>query len=55
MFPVEAGADFNYDAFSADPLSYFNQDIAIINGSAPEAFTPWLTTLDALVQSLTVG
>jgi hypothetical protein len=55
MFPAEVPADFNSDAFYADPLSYFNQDIATLNAAAPGAFAPSLTTLDAVVQSLAIG
>lgn len=55
IFPAEVGADFNFDAFYADPLSHFNEGTATLNAAGPDAFAPSLTTLDAVVQSLAVG
>jgi hypothetical protein len=55
MFPAAVAQDFNYDAFMADLSWQFNGNIATLNAAAPNAFTPWLTTLDALVQSLAIG
>ena len=55
IFAAEVPADFNSDAFYADPLSYFNQDIATLNAAAPDTFAPLLTTVDAVVQSLAIG
>ena len=52
LFPMEMPADFDYNAFIAGMTQYFTDSIATLNGAAPDAFAPSLTTLDTLVQSL---
>jgi len=55
MLPAEVGADFDWDAFYAEPAPYFTDLIATLNAAAPDAFTPSLATLDAMVQSVSFG
>jgi hypothetical protein len=55
MLPAEVGADFDWDAFYAAPAPYFTDLIATLNAAAPDAFVPSLTTLDAMVQSVSFG
>jgi hypothetical protein len=52
LFPMEVPADFDYNVFIAGIDQYFADSIATLNGAAPDAFAPSLTTLDALVQSI---
>lgn len=52
-FPAEIPADFNYETFTATFTDYLIQSVASLNAPAPEAFTPVLTALDALVQTFT--
>ncbi len=50
-FPVPAGGiPFNKD----DPAAYYEAIAKHLNAAAPETFTPNLTTLDALIQSINV-
>lgn len=53
-FPAEIAADYDYDALSADYLGYLNESIALLNSAAPSDFTPDISTLDALVQTITL-
>lgn len=52
-FPAEIPADFNYDTFSADFINYLTESVSKLNSAAPEAFTPALSALDGLVQTIT--
>lgn len=51
LFPMDTPADFDYEAFVQNMNTYFAESVATLNGAAPEAFAPSLTTLDALIQS----
>jgi heat shock protein HslJ len=54
-FPVEIAGDFDYDAFNAKFIDYLNESVGKLNADAPDAFSPSLTTLDALAQSFTIS
>jgi heat shock protein HslJ len=54
-FPVEIAGDFDYDAFNAKFNDYLNESVGKLNAAAPDAFSPSLTTLDALAQSFTIS
>ena len=54
-FPAEFPADFDYDAFIAGINDYFAESIATLNAADGEAFVPALSTLDGIIQSITVG
>lgn len=51
VFPTELPSDFDPEAFMEQLSEYFAQSVAQLNDAAPDAFTPSLTTLDAMVQS----
>lgn len=51
-FPADFPADFDNDAFVAGMTEYLNQSIAQINTGADSDFTPTLSELGALVNSL---
>jgi len=52
MFPARVGAkEANHQAKRW--LKYLNESIATLNGATPDAFTPPLTSIDALVRSIT--
>ncbi len=53
LFPAETPPDFDAEAFIETINDYFAESIATLNDASPDAFTPALTTLDALVQSFT--
>jgi heat shock protein HslJ len=53
LFPAETPTDFDYEAFIEGINDYFAESIAILNGASPDAFTPSLATLDALIQTFT--
>ena len=52
LFPEEIPQDFNYDAFVAGFADYMSQSVATLNAAAPGDFSPTLSQLDALVQSI---
>jgi len=54
-FPAEYPTDFDYDAFTAHLHEYFNDSITALNAADGEAFVPALSTLDSIIQSITVG
>jgi len=54
-FPAEYPADLDYEAFAARLHDYFNESIATLNAADGEAFVPALSTLDSIIQSITVG
>jgi len=51
LFPAETPPDFDYDAFITGINDYFTESIATLNEASPDAFSPSLTTLDAMIQS----
>jgi heat shock protein HslJ len=53
MFPSEYPADFDFAAFAEQFDQYLTDSTAQLNDAAPEDFTPSLTTLDAMVQTMT--
>lgn len=53
-FPTEFPADFDYDAFIKSINEYFADSIASLNAADGEAFVPALSTLDSIIQSITV-
>jgi heat shock protein HslJ len=53
LFPAETPADFDYDAFIETINDYFAQSVTTLNDASPDAFTPSLTALDAMVQTFT--
>lgn len=55
LFPAEIGQDFDIDAFSQQFESYLNESTATLNNAMPEDFTPSLTALDAVIQSLALA
>jgi hypothetical protein len=55
LFPSELPADFDYEAFAASLMDYFTDSTALLNDATPEAFSPSLTTVDAVIQSFAFG
>lgn len=51
LFPAETPADFDYEAFIETINDYFAESVATLNDASPDAFTPSLTALDAIVRS----
>lgn len=54
-FPAEYPVNLDYDAFAARLHEYFNESIATLNAADGEAFVPALSTLDSIIQSITVA
>lgn len=62
VFPVKTGIlpeeidyqDFDYAAFEAEYLSYLDEIAFSLNDFPPDLFTPSLTTLDAVIASLSI-
>jgi len=54
LFPAELPADFDAGAYFAAIDQYLADTRATLSGAAPTAFTPDLTALDALVQSIEI-
>lgn len=54
-FPAEYPANLDYDAFVARLHEYFNESITALNAADGETFVPALSTLDSIIQSITVG
>ncbi len=54
LFPAQIAPDFNMDSFVATMQQYNIDSIATLNAASPDAFSPSLNTLDALVASFRV-
>jgi len=54
VIPNEIPADFDYEAWSPNIVTEFNNTISAINGAAPTDFAPSLDTLDAVVRSFSL-
>ncbi len=54
-FPAETPADFDYDTFSAGFMDYLTESIGLLNNAAPTDVMPQVATLDALIQTITLG
>jgi heat shock protein HslJ len=54
LFPAELPTDFDFAAHEANYTTYLTTTQETIRGAAPDAFMPNLSTLDALVQSITI-
>ena len=54
LFPAQIPPDFNMDSFVAGMQQYNADSIATLNAASPDAFSPSLNTLDALVASFRV-
>jgi heat shock protein HslJ len=52
-FPAEIPSDFNYETFTADFINYLTESVNKLNSAAPDTFTPSLSALDSLVQTIT--
>jgi heat shock protein HslJ len=52
MFPESIPADFDMDTFNAGFADYLAQSVDQLNQATPESFTPSLTTIDAVIQSI---
>jgi heat shock protein HslJ len=52
LFPADIPSDFDTAVFQQEMATYLPESIATLSSAAPENFTPNLTTLDALVQSM---
>ncbi len=52
LFPESTPSDFDYNSFSADYATYLQQSVETLNNASPDDFSPSLTTLDALIQSI---
>lgn len=55
LFPAEIPADFDYDALSQDYLAYLTESITTLTNATPDDFSPSLTTLNELVQTISFG
>lgn len=55
LFPSEMPADFDYDEFSANLMTYLDEVVATLNAGTPGDFSPNLSLLDNLVQSMQVA
>ncbi len=55
LYPASQPADFDYDAFVATVDAYYAEQVNTLNTASADSFTPSLTVLDALVQSIQVG
>jgi hypothetical protein len=53
-FPAEYPADFDYEAFMANFIPYLNESVAALNNAAPQAFSPSLVDVDAIIQSMQI-
>lgn len=54
VLPTEIASDFDYNAFSDNYYDEMNATIETINSAAPNAFSPTIASLDALVQSIRI-
>lgn len=54
-FPTEFPSDFDYEAFAAQYTDYTNESVVALNATAPDDFSPSLTNLDAMIQSISIG
>jgi heat shock protein HslJ len=52
LFPAEIPTDFDYDAFSEDYMGYLTETITTLTNATPNDFSPSLTTLNQLVQTI---
>jgi hypothetical protein len=52
LFPAEPDPNVDMEAFIAHINEYFTESITTLNEAAPEDFMPPLTTLDAVIQSI---
>jgi hypothetical protein len=55
VFPSEAPADMDYDAFATDYQTYLETSLASLVAAPPESFNPSLTALDSVFRSLSLG
>lgn len=55
LFPVEIPTDFDYDAFSADFITYLTESTAQLDQAGPASFSPSLVDVDAVIQSFAFG
>jgi heat shock protein HslJ len=55
LFPAEIAADFDYDAFSADFITYLTDSTMQLDQAGPASFTPSLVDIDAVIQSFAFG
>ena len=53
VLPDKIADDFNYDQFSATFIDYLSTTVASLNAAPDSAFTPSLSTLDSMIQSMT--
>jgi hypothetical protein len=52
LFPEKTGADFDPELFASKLGEYMAKSTALVDRAGPEEFKPSLTTLDAVVQSI---
>ncbi len=55
LFPANVAADFDAAFFASRYGEYMAKSTALVDRAAPTEFTPSLTTLDALIQSISIA